>query len=48
MNDVFLDTVGMIAVWNKQDQWHNEAEAGYHDLFQNARRLLMVSPPGKP
>jgi predicted nucleic acid-binding protein len=39
MNDVFLDTVGLIAVWNKADQWHTQAEAAYLDLFQNARRL---------
>ncbi len=40
MNDVFLDTVGMIVVWNKAYQWHTEAEAAYQDLHQNARRLL--------
>jgi uncharacterized protein len=40
MNDVFLDTVGLLAVWSKQDQWHSAAEAVYHDLHQNARRLL--------
>jgi len=22
MNDAFLDTVGMIAVWDDTDQWH--------------------------
>ncbi len=31
MNEVFLDTVGMIAVWNKQDQWHTDAEAVYQE-----------------
>ena len=40
MNAVFVDTVGMIAVWNKTDQWHDEAEAAYQDLHENARRLV--------
>ena len=40
MNDVFLDTVGLLAVWSKQDQWHSAAEMVYQDLQQNARRLL--------
>src|ERR671923_2297294 len=40
MNDVFLDTVGLLAIWNKQDQWHAQAEAAYQDLLQNSRRLL--------
>lgn len=40
MNDVFLDTVGLLAVWNKQDQWHGAAEVVYQDLYRNARRLL--------
>src|SRR3954454_17459222 len=40
MNDVFLDTVGSLAVWSKQDQWHSAAEAVYQDFHRNARRLL--------
>ena len=27
MNPVFLDTVGMIAVWDDNDQWHAGAKA---------------------
>jgi predicted nucleic acid-binding protein len=26
VNAVFLDTVGMIALWDEADQWHQEAE----------------------
>ena len=26
MNAVFLDTVGMLALWDEADQWHQEAE----------------------
>ena len=25
MNLVFLDTVGLLAVWDESDQWHNAA-----------------------
>jgi predicted nucleic acid-binding protein len=40
MNDVFLDTVGMIAVWDDTDQWHVDAKAAYALLFQQGRKLL--------
>ncbi len=30
MNPVFLDTVGLIAVWDKADQWHDDAEPARH------------------
>ncbi|HJT36197.1 MAG TPA: hypothetical protein VJ783_29520 [Pirellulales bacterium] len=26
VHDVFLDTVGLLAVWNNQDQWHAKAD----------------------
>jgi hypothetical protein len=29
MNAVFLDSVGMIAVWDVADQWHPAAGIGY-------------------
>lgn len=29
MNAVFLDTVGLLALWDCGDQWHAEAEAAY-------------------
>lgn len=40
MNDVFLDTVGLIAAWNKADQWHSAAETAYQKLLQDGKRLL--------
>jgi predicted nucleic acid-binding protein len=40
MSGVFLDTVGLLAVWNNQDQSHAHADAAYQDLHQNSRRLL--------
>lgn len=40
MNDVFLDTVGLIAVWNRTDQWHSMAAVAYERLQDEGRRLL--------
>jgi predicted nucleic acid-binding protein len=43
MNRVFLDTVGMIAVWDDTDQWHAAAHAAYRDLVAQGRRLVTTS-----
>lgn len=40
MNDVFLDTVGLIAVWDESDQWHQAADDAYRNLLSQARRLV--------
>jgi predicted nucleic acid-binding protein len=32
VNDVFLDTVGLIAIWNKSDQWHAAAQQAFAGL----------------
>jgi predicted nucleic acid-binding protein len=40
MNDVFLDTVGLLAVWDQADQWHAAADAAYRDLLTQGRRLV--------
>src|SRR5438309_935934 len=44
MNDVFLDTVGMIAVWDDTDQWHFAAKAAYALLLSQGRKLGYDSP----
>ena len=44
MNRVFLDTVGMIAVWDDSDQWHAAAHAAYRALLAQGRRLVTTSP----
>jgi predicted nucleic acid-binding protein len=31
MYGVFLDTVGLIAVWDTSDQWHAAAETAFAD-----------------
>ena len=32
MNGAFLDSVGMIAVWDVADQWHPAAEIGLSEV----------------
>jgi predicted nucleic acid-binding protein len=43
MNHVFLDTVGMIAVWDNTDQWHAAAQAAYRELLAQRRRLVTTN-----
>jgi uncharacterized protein len=43
MNHVFLDTVGMIAVWDETDQWHTAAHAAYRALLAAGRPLVTTS-----
>lgn len=40
MKDVFLDTVGMIAVWDATDEWHAVADKAYRLLLSQACRLV--------
>ena len=40
MTPVFLDTVGLLAVWDMADQWHSAAETAYQELLKQARRLV--------
>jgi len=41
MTPVFLDTVGLIALWNQSDQWHDAAETAYQRIV--ARRQAGVT-----
>jgi predicted nucleic acid-binding protein len=43
MTPVFLDTVGLIALWDKDDQWHDAAERAYQSIA-NARRPAVTTP----
>ena len=40
MTAVFLDTVGLLAVWDVSDQWHAAADAAYQKLLGQARPLV--------
>lgn len=41
MNSVFLDTVGMLAVWDEADQWHAAANTAFEKIC--ADRLSVVT-----
>ena len=41
MTAVFLDTVGLLALWDLSDQWHAAAEAAFKELSQ--RRATLVT-----
>ncbi len=43
MNSVFLDTVGMIALWDEGDQWHAIAQRAYHDIKQARLAVLTTT-----
>jgi uncharacterized protein len=32
VTNIFLDTVGLIAIWNNSDQWHDVASQAYESL----------------
>jgi predicted nucleic acid-binding protein len=40
MNDVFLDTAGLIAAWDNDDQWHAAAHAIFQKLLSQGCRLI--------
>ncbi len=42
MNGVFVDTVGMLAVWNRSDQWHSDARRAF-SLLQPRNTLLFCT-----
>ena len=43
MNAVFLDTLGLLALWNRSDQWHESAEAAFQSLLARRSPLLTTS-----
>jgi predicted nucleic acid-binding protein len=40
MTPVFLDTVGLLAVWDVDDQWHSAAEAAYQEMVSRKCTVL--------
>jgi len=49
MNVVFLDTVGLLALWDEDDQWHAAAEAAFAGVGSRRTRLMtMYEQPGPP
>lgn len=43
MNPVFLDTAGLIAVWDNADQWHDDAEPVFLNLVKSGRTILTTT-----
>jgi predicted nucleic acid-binding protein len=43
VNPVFLDTVGLLAIWDESDQWHVAAESVFQQLFTE-KRPVRTSP----
>jgi predicted nucleic acid-binding protein len=40
MSQVFLDTVGLLAVWDRRDQWHDVAKPVWlTEAFTNDRHF---------
>ncbi len=40
---VFLDTVGLLAVWDESDQWHRAAQACFSELLGRREDLVTSS-----
>ena len=40
---VFLDTVGLLALWNRRDQWHAAAAEAFSELVANEARLVTTT-----
>ncbi len=43
MNAVFLDTVGLLALWDTSDQWHHAAEKAFSRLREEKPSLLTTT-----
>ncbi len=43
MSSVFLDTVGLIALWDRADQWHGAATAAYAGIRSPATRFVTTT-----
>jgi hypothetical protein len=43
MSPVFLDTVGLLAVWDEDDQWNAAADAVFRTLVRGRLRLVTTT-----
>jgi predicted nucleic acid-binding protein len=43
MSPVFLDTVGLIALWDTNDQWHAAAETAYQQIVSQRKSGLTTT-----
>jgi predicted nucleic acid-binding protein len=40
---VFLDTVGLLVLWNENDQWHKAAHASFHELLNSQATVVTTT-----
>ena len=43
MNAVFLDTVGLVALWDEGDQWHSLAEKAFDSILSQRKTMVTTS-----
>src|SRR4051812_31175880 len=43
MKHIFLDTVGMLAIWDENDPWHEAAEKAWRDIVTQRSILITTS-----
>jgi uncharacterized protein len=43
MTPVFLDTVGLLAIWDIDDQWHNAAEAAFGQITSSRQSVVTTT-----
>jgi predicted nucleic acid-binding protein len=43
MTPVFLDTVGLVAIWDRADQWHAAASDVFVELMRERRPVVTTS-----
>ena len=43
MNTVFLDTVGLLALWDTSDQWHEAAEEAFLNVSETRPAFLTTT-----
>jgi len=43
VNDVFLDTVGLLALWDVSDQWHQSAERAFSGIVAAHSRIFTTT-----
>lgn len=43
MSVVFLDTVGLVALWDKDDQWHSLARTAYEGLVRERKPMVTTT-----
>ena len=48
MTGVFLDTVGLLALWDMADQWHAAAEEALSRVLAQAPAVAIETTRGQP